>query len=272
MLFLAACGSEQPANIATTATSAPPTAFMAPPTANQSPTASPTLKNTPTVPATSTQAIVLPSQLQYNWLKGIPCAPPCFEGLIPGITTTDEAVNLLKKNPLVSQVTKKEFDSNVGSISWAWVNPPLRAKNYISAAGIASYRKIKESLVIDRISPGLGETSFTIGEVIQAYGEPTYIVALSVLQETGGDSYSVHFIYLDKGFIVQTYEYSKPSTKPNIYADLVVNDGVEFFEPGFEGLLRNYSYNKNKLVPWQGYNSFDFYCQAYNGSKCIDHL
>ena len=240
------------------------------------PTVSPALKITPTpqltIVATSTPPTVSPSQLQYNWLKGIPCAPPCFEGLIPGKTTADEAENILKNNPQVSQVTKKEFDSNGGSISWTWVKPPLRINNYTAINAVISYRKVKGSLVIYRISPGFGETSFTIGEVIQAYGEPTYVVAKSVLQETGGDSYSVDFIYLDKGFLVRTYKYSKPSSKPNINADLVLNYGVEFYETGIEGLLKNYSFNKNKLVPWQGYNSFDFYCQAYNGSKCIDHL
>src|SRR5947209_4744604 len=56
---------------------------------------------TPTIGATKPAP---PPDWQYRWLKGIPCKPPCFEGITPGKTTAEEAVKLLQQNPMAAYV------------------------------------------------------------------------------------------------------------------------------------------------------------------------
>ena len=37
-----------------------------------------------------------------NWIKGLPCKPPCWYGITPGQTTETDAINILKSLPFVN--------------------------------------------------------------------------------------------------------------------------------------------------------------------------
>src|SRR5690349_8873700 len=43
----------------------------------------------------------VPAEVARHWLAGIPCAPPCWEGITPGQTTLPEALRILKANPAI---------------------------------------------------------------------------------------------------------------------------------------------------------------------------
>lgn len=43
----------------------------------------------------------LPEDWSYRWLKGIPCRPPCWEGITPGQTTAREAEEILRQSPII---------------------------------------------------------------------------------------------------------------------------------------------------------------------------
>src|SRR5512132_3259667 len=42
--------------------------------------------------------------MRTRWLAGQPCAPPCWEGITPGKTRVDEAVALLNRHPMVTDI------------------------------------------------------------------------------------------------------------------------------------------------------------------------
>ena len=46
-----------------------------------------------------------PKDWTSRWLRGIPCQPPCWEGITPGKTTADEATGLLQKSSLIANVS-----------------------------------------------------------------------------------------------------------------------------------------------------------------------
>src|SRR6266496_2711281 len=48
------------------------------------------------------------------------CSAPCFMGIHPGVTTFDEAVNLLKRNKWVGEINNQIIDYIAGHIRWKW--------------------------------------------------------------------------------------------------------------------------------------------------------
>jgi DNA-binding beta-propeller fold protein YncE len=66
--------------------------------------------------------------LSTRWLRGEPCAAPCWEGITPGVTTVGEALDLLKRSPLIDpeSVFVAELTSNAAPfvehyLSWRWI-------------------------------------------------------------------------------------------------------------------------------------------------------
>jgi hypothetical protein len=261
LLSLAACGSSTVENTPT-----PRVTFTAtlPPTASTAVPTSVIVANTPTPPPLTL------AQIQSDWLQGIPCAPPCFEGIIPGKTTASEALDILKKNSHIARVTKEDYNDLAGVIKWDWVSQPFVSQ--IGQGGFVYYKgSSPDNLLVYCISPNFGETGFKFGEVLQAFGEPTHVIANSVLQETGGDSFSVNFIYLNKGLVVGTIINGKISGKPLINQNLVLKNRLDLFVPGFAGLANYTTFSQEEMVPWQDFKDFDFYCREYYGGPCIFH-
>lgn len=220
------------------------------------------------------QKSVTPQGWQFRWLKAIPCAPPCWEGVTPGQTTAKEALHILEQSPLTSAVKMGTSPLNVeqGLVDWQWLDKSYYRIGSSNSGGTAIYSTVKNKDIIYLIVPFL--PSFKFGEVIQAYGEPTHIVASFTTehQPTPTDEsnfafvYRIYFIYKDKGFILDT----KSATIPTISPNLVV-EGVEFFSPAITSLSDlKYPVNINTLaVPWQGFKDYRFYCRHANGPQRI---
>src|SRR5690349_18800910 len=62
-------------------------------------------------------------ELKRRWLSGIPCRPPCWEGIIPGETSATKAGETLSANPMFTKVEMAKsplsFD-NGGSVDYEW--------------------------------------------------------------------------------------------------------------------------------------------------------
>ena len=120
---------------------------------------------------------VMPSPVPPNtdwetdWLRGQPCAPPCFAGIVPGTTMLSETVRLLETNPHIAYV--KVFSSTTllrtGYVQWGW--------RTIFGGGIAAF------------TPTLGRiTSITVDidlirldTLMTAYGDPSDVIAVQYL-------------------------------------------------------------------------------------------
>jgi len=193
---------------------------------------------------TSAQALVL------NWLKGIPCGPPCLEGIIPGKTTAKEAVELLKKNPLISGITNYK-----DAITWEWY---LDNKLYVSDA---SFDPKDPNQVIYSIRPTF-EVSLTpskvdlkLKDVIQEYGEPPYVIALNN-RLVKNNHYNFTFIYVTRGVSFQ----SSVDKKSNFNSNMKL-EKPELFIPTEAGFQKIFGPLRLIAIKWEGFKDFDFYCR-----------
>lgn len=96
----------------------------------------PTLKSvvptSTTVTANNTNTLIW----QLNWLNGIPCQLPCWEGIIPNVTSVAEALKILNQNSLIKNAT---LDSNPKSsvIEFDWTGVPKSSDAlYFNGGGI----------------------------------------------------------------------------------------------------------------------------------------
>lgn len=122
----------------------------------------------PTLTPPPKTALAVSADQQTRWFTGIPCAPPCWEGITPGETSVQEAIELLNTNPYVSDVAYwSRPDDDVGVIGWHW--------NGSNKGGVFQYpQTANQDNSIVRIT--WFNVSFagyiSLKKVREAYGEP----------------------------------------------------------------------------------------------------
>ena len=257
-LLLTACGSSE------TSTSY---AQVQSTTSNISPKISTsTAASTIVAPVTSVAPTEqLDQNWEYRWLNHNPCQAPCFEGITAGKTSLKESLDILKNNTFVTNV---EVDSSATILVWNWkpytsnssasITPStglIAAQNPKGFASIV-YDGTIPNQVVRNISPRF-LMSFTLKQIISSYGQPTNILidARPDYDHINDNFlYDVVVLYPAQGLAITTY---RPFTKrPTLNADLALND-VEFFSPERQDTLGK---NVTKIVTWQGYKDFEYYC------------
>ncbi len=185
-----------------------------------------------------------PEGWELGWLKGIPCRPPCWEGITPGQTTAAEAVEMLKNHPWVATTRKFSLGED-GAIAWKWVNEQ-------EGGEIGFWSQPPQ--VVFSIRPGFPRY-FRFSEVIEAYGEPSHIIAMAYYgSDIDGIFYELEIVYRPQGFILKAIY----SGKPDLTLDTLVS--VTFFAPEDKLYLAAFS-DPGRAVPWQGFKGYDFYCR-----------
>jgi hypothetical protein len=198
-----------------------------------------------------------PNDWSFRWIKGIPCQPPCWEGVTPGITKAEEAEQIFRNNSLLKSVgiiypDNKVFQ-NLGFVEWNWAIGGSGPKN-----GEAVFYKDDINHTIFRIHP-IYKDQFRLKDVIQAYGQPSHVVTTVYLDShTGHPSfYELTIIYLPLGFSL----YYNKLVPPQINENLVMETPI-FFTRNKPELLEGAFLQKDaKLVQWQGFKDFDFYLE-----------
>ena len=208
-------------------------------------------------------SIAQPEDWSYRWLKGIPCRAPCWEGITPGQTTAEEEVQILQRSPIVTavKITAIPGAPDVGVVEWNWTNTGRRG-------GGAEFHAQTPSSPIYLVAP-IFPVSFKLGDVIQAYGEPSHIIASSYYGPDidSGVFYDLSILYLPQGFIIGV---AGGRVKPTLSVD-TLSEAVVFFAPGEEGLRSAFQWAAaypNGLIPWQGMKDFDYYCRDEAGKPC----
>jgi len=198
-----------------------------------------------------------------RWLIGVPCRPPCWEGITPGQTTSVEAADILQLSPVITavEITTVPLFPETGLVQWKW-------RSTGENGGGALFHSQIPSSPIYLIDPDL-PTSFGFGDVIRAYGEPTHIIARARHGPDigSGISYDLTLVYLSYGFLLDA---GGGSDKPLLGEGTRLRD-VVFFEPGEEGFEAAFQWASvypEWLVPWQGMRDFDFYCRDEEGKPC----
>jgi hypothetical protein len=219
---------------------------------------------TTSIAATATQtAAPLPDGWQHDWLLGKPCPLPCWEWLQPGATNVDEAVVMLKQNPLVEAESIK-FET--GSLDYNYVSWKWWGQNY---GGSFSYAANTESKLLKGIFIDL-KGWFKLKDIIQAFGEPSHIYATGTdLIHGPGYFYGLDLIWERQGLRVPFFQgqQSPPVLTPELTA--YSTDGrtpIYIVEPGD---LSNFEFGGElgTIRPWQGFRPFGFYCYDIHTKK-----
>lgn len=197
----------------------------------------------------------------YRWLKGIPCKPPCWEGITPGQTTAREAEDILRQSPFVDAVEVSTVSSRpqVGVIKWNW-------RDTGKEGGGALFEPGSLSNPIHLIHPYF-PVSVQFRDLLETYGEPSHIIARSFVNPDDTIAYDLAILYLSHGML---FDAGHGSTKLSL-TGMTSLSGPSFFVPTDEGLQSAYAWAQSRpewLVPWQGMQDFDFYCRDEEGNHC----
>lgn len=210
------------------------------------------------------------SQTQTNsqldeWLHGVPCQPPCWEGITPDHSTFDQVEKLVASSSWAANITKLKYKDGSGEIGWDRPNKPSNEKKFATWGGTVSFDS-------NSIATGIfvRPRAYKLSEIVAAYGFPEYVIANThrTSPETSGYNNSLHVIYLSKGFslwIDQIAVIPAPFPLDKINGDVILTE-VDFFPPGtydnsVSGDDLMVSHLDKVMVPWQGYNTFAFYCR-----------
>jgi hypothetical protein len=249
LLILLACGSESTKNSAVT-TNLPST---------------PTLKTSTFVPISQITTLASTNSQVWNtrWLKGVPCSPPCYENIMPGKTTLENAQKSMQQNSLIEKVELiNSLSDSSAFLEWSW-KKELNNNLQELKGGVLRVEDNKPNSSVKQIEPDL--LPFKLSEVIQAYGEPEYVIAtFNPKIHESGFYYKLSLFYFSKGFLIHTNPYKSTP----IFNKEIEMDYVWFFPVGING-FQYYRGNISKelLVPWQGFKDWKFYCRYFFDSQ-----
>jgi len=213
-----------------------------------------TLQQVTLVPTKPSPAIDWPDR----WLKGTPCKPPCWEGVIPGQTTASEATKILNASPIVlrAEMTTTTKTSDNGIVLWSWLDG--------QSGGQAYYHARSPEQTIYTIAPYFPKP-FALRKIIQVYGEPSDILARAYHNPDNSIASDVSIFYRSQGIVL----FAGAGGYLTLSLDMTF-DYINFFEPTNEGLkvaLGGSQDHLDWLTPWQGIRDFDFYCKDSESEK-----
>lgn len=199
-----------------------------------------------------------PWSWQRGWLVGRPCAPPCWEGITPGKTSGEEALQLLNKMAFVRDV---KFDRLIGQSDRGQIQWDL--KNGFPG-GMIVFDTTQSGEPVTGIQITYSET-FKLSEIIDRFGEPTYVIAAAYrapLPEKRIE-HRLYLVFLEHGFAVEAL------AAPELVSGEIQVTGPFYFVPSLQGFEEFNSGLTQFLVPWEGFQSFQFYCRdGEEGRAC----
>jgi len=192
-----------------------------------------------------------------RWLSGIPCEPPCWEGVTPGVTSGFDAAMIWSTNPLFRKVEV----SRASGFGREWGNVDFEMNiSSGNSAGEARYALADpQSLIYEIRLP----TAYNgnLEDLISAFGPPSHvIIAVYPYADDPSDHWYVSILWMSKGLAIDRIDRGSP---PEIDGELS-SLWVTYFSPGLEGykktdvanVLTGFEYF---LRPWHGYGSFEEY-------------
>lgn len=152
-----------------------------------------------------------------------PCAAPCWQGIVPGQTTIDEALNILD----TLGVDYMRFDNEVQWHSESY----YRGDGFAFAGNVLYGPEYGDSTSVTLLRIGL-EFELTLQEVLDKYGPPkkfqAYGVDLPVLPDGHVNGIVVSFFYPERGVVFQAWLHG---TRPaSIESDTTLK-AVHYFAP-----------------------------------------
>jgi hypothetical protein len=194
-----------------------------------------------------------------KWLKGIPCLPPCWEGVTPGMTGLDDAKRIWNNLPVIRYETSQ-------TIKFVGRESLLRV--YYKIVGSPDELRMRAEAPIDPPDAPIQHISLQnfygikLEEVIDAFGQPSDLVVQIVPgNDTSSRRWFIYLIWMDLGLDLFSQGIEPV---PEINNDLLIEQ-VNFYEPSLFGFYNAEFYNtgiaeiEGLMKPWHGYDVYSGY-------------
>jgi hypothetical protein len=152
------------------------------------------------------------------------CAPPCWQGLIPGAATQTDVLAVLRETSFVNKdsITYEEPSANMaGVINWSNTGPQS-----LSVPAQATFNDDK-LLTSIRFSGDLEHPLESLGTIVETFGEPDYY---SVASSHDFSCKWSRLIWLDAGLEIHTYAEESEENGPRLTEDTAVSS-IGYFIP-----------------------------------------
>ena len=196
-------------------------------------------------------------------LSDVPCAAPCWQGIVPGVTLRSQAMQILGDSPYVKDDSLKEAGTaEVGGVVWQWRVPGRRLQPSISW----------QNDIVQEVTLGL-TYDLTVDQIVSKFGPPE---ALNV--SVGGVPEHQYWIldlyYPDQGMQFKAYT---SETSNRLESTTEVGVAIYYVPSSLEERVTHiYSYGEsdasgsasvshvmNLMRPWKGYGDiFEVYYES----------
>lgn len=154
-----------------------------------------------------------------KWLATPKCDPPCWENIIPGITTAQEGYEILTNLQEIFEIRGPNKTIKGQSIGWSMKGCEGKT------GGVFLFEEYPNGTINSlTLFIGCSEDNTSLSEIINSFGNPDYVWAEKKELECTQD-----FLYVEKGMMISTYKMPSFLRKPNDQELLVAS--VLFFEP-----------------------------------------
>jgi hypothetical protein len=168
-----------------------------------------------------------------------PCGPPCWRGITPGETSWNDALDIIEDDATLDELqTRQDEETNQIGAAWAQVDGDNCCQMFTQDGETVS-------LLVAQTAPLL-----TFDEVIEAYGEPQYLIGDAV----SSDQALVSMYYTDVPMLVYVFV---PGEEAEINETREVV-GFAYTTPDLMDLLLQTS----DLHEWDGTGTFQSYADS----------
>jgi hypothetical protein len=183
------------------------------------------------------------------------CSPPCWNEIVPGVTSPEEALSYLSSSPEIDQ-GNKEFEISRGY--WSWLFTP----GYSESSGRIYFNELNVyeiALGFDRPVP--------INKIIEIYGDPQFVSFISGWADTKWMLFV--FLYPDRGIALKSFDFWFWPDRDDVRIGQATKiEEIYFFEPGMlwdENTLSRIflldadeSTVQESLQDWHGYGRYQY--------------
>ena len=175
-------------------------------------------------------------------ITGQPCAAPCFRGITPGQTSWTDALTIVNDDTEFSNVQTQgpEGDNPAIQVSWQQGSDAPVCCQMVTQDGESV------SLVFLRTAP-----NHTLGELIGAHGEPTYLAGQSFTD----DQAIMSLVYPDVPMVVYAFVAGADTGELAASSEII---GALYIVPDDMDLL----IKTTELHGWEGYQSYSAYMDS----------
>lgn len=185
------------------------------------------------------------------------CRLPCWNDIVAGQTTEDELLKTLANLPNVDSESVRSTNQTWDIFDHQTTFSFVQDWSFDQRSELRGYAYIKDDII--RVLAFCGEINTTMGALVEAVGEPEYIIS--------GDDFSggrlVILIHSKTGV---SYSYTAKLSNLEITPDTQI-DCIQSFDPLLyeemldAGLFSNSGYSAEEtlrvMYPWDGYGNLD---------------